>query len=252
MIRCTWAISIGAASLIAASWGCANGEAEGPDAGLGSIFADAGRVPPPPPGSPDAAPKPIPDASVLPDAPLPDAAQLPDAQPAPDAAPGCTDQVVELLVNPGFESGQGPEWNETSGLGVDLVTSDFSSPHQGTHVAWLGGYDSGVDILYQDVAIPAGATDLQIEGWVAVGTEESIGEWDVAALELRTTAGALLETLGEWSNLDADSVWNSFSVVPVGDFQGQTIRLYIRSQHDVSNMTSFVFDTLAVRATVCQ
>jgi hypothetical protein len=239
-------------SLAVASFGCAAGEAAGPDAGIGSIFADAGRVPPPPPGAPDAAPKPIPDASPLPDAPLPDAAQLPDAPPPPDAAPGCTDQEIQLLVNPDFDSGQGSEWDETSGLGVALVTSDFTTPHSGSYVAWLGGYDSGVDILYQDIAVPAGATNLQVDGWVAVGTEESIGEWDVAALELRTTAGALLETLGEWSNLDADTVWNSFTVAPVGAYQGQTVRLYMRSQHDISNKTSFVFDTLAVRVTVCQ
>lgn len=235
-----------------AALGCASGEAGAPDSGIGSIFADAGRVPPPPPGTPDAAPKFPPDASIFPPDAGPDAAVLPDAAPPPDAAPGCTDQQVQLLVNADFDQGPGTEWVESSGLGVGIVTDEFGSPHSGAYIAWLGGYHSGVDIVYQDIAIPAGAKNLQIAGYFAVGTEESLGAWDVAALELRTTTGALLETLQSWSNLDADDVWQTFSVNPTGTYQGQTVRLYFRSQTDSTLLTSFTFDTLAVRATVCQ
>ncbi len=238
---------LGSSVLVAALlFGCATAENVGPDDGIGEIFADAGRVPP----MADAGPKA--DASPGVDATPVDAAVLPDAPPAPDAAPGCTDVDLEVLTNANFDLGPGSEWVESSGAALDLVTTDFSSPHSGSYVGWLAGYSGGTDILYQQITVPAGATALSISGFITIGTQELFGAWDFADLELRTTTNALLEGLASWSNVHAASGWQSFSMTPVGDYQGQTIRLYMRAQTDGSNYTNFVFDSLSVKATVCQ
>ena len=59
--------------------------------------------------------------------------------------------------------------------------------------------------------------------------------------------GDLLETLGQWSNLDANSGWSAVSLPILGFYSGQTIRLAIESSNDAAFATSFFLDSLSLR-----
>jgi aminopeptidase S len=173
----------------------------------------------------------------------------------PDAGGvGCTSTNLNLLTNSDFEAGSNGMWTEVSGGGFTIVTDEASgAAHSGAFVGWLGGYLSGVDELYQDIVIPADATDLAISGQSLVATEETSGAWDIADMQIRNTSGSILETVTSWSNSDADGTndWHAFSK-NLADYSGQTVRVYMRSQTDGSLNTSFLVDTMALTATVCQ
>ena len=231
--------------------GCATAEGPsgGPDSGVVGIASDAG-------GGADAPsnPRPVVDAAPLgtPDAsPQPDAAVVP---PPVDAGPTCTSSEQNVLVNANFDSGPG-NWIESSGANPTLaiVTDEYPSTHSGVYAAWLGGYlPGGIDSIYQQFTLPGDATNVRIDGYRLIGTQE-IGSlaWDLAEVQLRSSSGAFLETLGSFDNADANSNWVSFSFTPTGNYAGQTLRLYIVADTDATNNTNFLFDSMGVRATFC-
>ena len=177
----------------------------------------------------------------------------PDAMPGPPDA-GCVDVVAQLLANPSFDLGPGGGWQESSSEAVITTASSFPVAVQsGGYAAWLGGILSSTDALYQNVAIPAGATNMQITGYRWTDTEETGSTaYDHLRVTIRNPQNAILETLGAWSNLNTNTTWASFSFTPTGSYAGQSIRLYFESTTDVSLNTNFYLDTIALRVTVCQ
>ena len=231
--------------------GCATGDGSE----LGSIAADAG-VPPQDASAPRGDAGQPADSGLPPEdsgVPLPDAGPTPDAGPEPDAAPTCTDQTGSLLANGDFDSGSAP-WVESSGGGFSIVTPDFSTPYNGTHVAWLGGYlPGGSDIIHQVITVPADATDLTVSGFWLMGSEESnLIAWDLAEIQVRDSGGTILEVVASIDNTDVEGSWQSFSFQPVGNYAGQTIRISMAAVTDATNNTNFVFDGFDVTATFCQ
>ncbi len=212
------------------------------DAAPGTPDAPIGPTPDAPPGTPDAMVISTPDAMVI---------GTPDAM-------GCTDVVVQLLSNENLDLGSGGGWVE-NGAGFPIVLSPSDptyplpvTPQSGNYAAWMGGVDSATRAMYQDVAIPAGATNLTVTGYRYIATEETSGTWDVWTATIRNTGGGVLETLGTLSNADALESWVTFNYVPVTNFAGQTIRLYFENTNDILNNTNFFIDSFALRVTVCQ
>lgn len=194
-----------------------------------------------------------PDAALPPDAaPVADASPgTPDAAPLPDA--GCTDQVIQLLGNPGFDSGPGGGWVEQSSYPLINADADIPvTPESGGYAVWMGGALSSTDVLYQDVAVPAGATSMQLAGSRWIATEEIGGVYDTVTVQLASTANVAHETLATWSNSDDTTAWTGFTLPASGSYGGQTIRVFLRSVTDSINNTNFFFDTFALRVTVCQ
>jgi hypothetical protein len=193
-----------------------------------------------------------PDAGANPD--LPDAQTAPDAPAMPDAPPPCTDVVQELLLNPGFDSGPDGAWKQDSDyMVITDATTLPGDPHSGGYAAWLGGYNNLAESLWQDVYVPAMARNLQISGYRRIQSNEpGTSVRDRATVTLRSTAGTVLETAGTWSNADQGTVWVPFTYSPAGDHAGQTFRLRIDVATDGAYVTHFFFDTLSVRATVCE
>jgi hypothetical protein len=266
LLKASWkfaalvAVCAGSAGLA----GCAKGEAIGPDDDddddvitLQDSGADAviGRVDAgPDPDGPDDR-----DAPVAEDAAVPiDAPDLPPDAALPPDASGCTVQTIQLLTNPAFESGPGGGWVEASSLGYGVVVdqADLGGflAQTPAFLAWLGGDVSLTDSMYQQVTIPAGATDLSITGYLAIGTNEAAGTvaYDTGSMTIRSTSDALLATLGSWSNLNVTTGWTAISFLPAGSFAGQTIRLRFDSSNDFVDHTNFFFDSLALNVTVCQ
>jgi len=79
----------------------------------------------------------------------------------------------QLLQNPGFETGSWAPW-QTSGS--PSLTSDIS--HSGSWSADMGGYDNAEDYIWQEVDIPADATDVTIDFWYQLSTDETYTEAD--------------------------------------------------------------------------
>ena len=193
-----------------------------------------------------------------PDAPIghPDGGEVPvtDAAPEPDASPQCSDQTVNLLHNPNFDNGLGA-WAQTSSGGYPLIMNESEtgiSAHSGVMVGWLSGYNNALDSLSQSIAIPADASNVTVRGQRWFTTDDLPGPYDKTWLDVTDPAGTQLEQLAQWSNVDATSAWVAFSFQLAGNYQGQTIKVRLRSDTDDSYPSWFFYDTVRLEVTTCQ
>jgi len=180
------------------------------------------------------------------------------SQPASDAGgdrAGCHE--VQLLRNPAFEddpiaSGWSLESNATSDFVVTSAEGlDAPSAHTAPNKAYFGGLDGVQEHLYQDVVVPSATTRLVMTGQYQVRTSElRTGEVDRAWLEL-TPQGSASEELLRWSNMGATTDWTAFSQPASRSHAGETLRLGLRASNDGQRWSSFLFDTLALTASVC-
>jgi hypothetical protein len=242
--------------------GCASGEGARPsDAPFGgddaklyldgmTEFADA---PPHIDAAIDARPDAPPDARR--DAPID--AHVIDAP--PDA---CVPITTEVLQNPVFDlTPLGTGWHETPIDAADpLIGSDGPAPQSAPYKAWFGGLSgddvgqsSATDLLYQDVTVPAGTTQLVLTGYYEVGTTESPNDavYDTLTVDLIQTNGTPIENVLSLSNLTSAPSYTLFSHAFTANVAGQTVRLRITSTNDITNSTGWVFDTLSLKATHC-
>lgn len=182
-----------------------------------------------------------------------------DAARPVDAAPACTPTWVNVLKNGSFELGTSPwkEFVQGADKPGDIIRMPPSLPitaKGGDYAAWLGGMDDANDELYQTMTtIPAGATQLRIQGYRLIATAEFFPfGFDTVSVELRSQSGALLETLAEWSDVDTTDNWKSFQGDCGSPYAGQSVVLYLHATTDPSASTSFFFDELAVEALICK
>lgn len=247
------------ALVLVAIAGCASGTARPDDASVidaktidgGESFVDAAVDAP----LIDAPPidGPMIDAPMI-DAPMIDAPMI-DAP--PDA---CVPVVTELLVNPVFDlSPAGTGWQQTLiDPAAPLVTSDDGiAEHTAPYKAWLGGIeaDTGAvtDVLWQDVTVPAGTTQLVLTGYYEVRTSETTTTtpFDTASFDLTMTNGTQIQNLRTLSNLTPTTTWTVITHTFAQNLSGQAVRLRMTSSNDFLNASSFYFDTLSLRATHC-
>ncbi len=187
-----------------------------------------------------------------------------DAPPRVDAPPdACVPQTTELLANPVFDGTPlATGWTEVliDPSGPIIGSAGFAA-HTAPNKAWLGGYagsDEGVssvtDQLYQDFLVPAGTTQLVLTGVYAIGTQESpnTSVYDTASVDLTQTSGTEIENIQAVTNLSVTgNAWTAFSHTFTNIPAGQTVRLRFTSTNDISGATSFLYDTLSLKATHC-
>jgi hypothetical protein len=227
--------------------GCASGRSAGTEP-----EADAAVTPV------DARP-PRPDGEVVP----PDAQTIvPSADAAVDAPYQCTVMTKQLLVNPVLDlnpSGMG--WVQFSDSNAALITGDDGvAEHSPPFKAWLGGIEgdelailSVTDVLYQDVLVPAGTTQLKLTGYYDVKTLETESAiYDRAQVALVQTNGTPIETVKSLTNLSKTTSWVAINHTFASPQAGNTVRLRLTTTNDIYEPTSFYFDTLALTATVCE
>src|SRR5690606_30796050 len=101
-------------------------------------------------------------------------------------------------------------WQETRiDPAFPLVTADDGVvEHSAPYKAWLGGIAdeaaSTTDVLWQDVAIPMGTTQLVLTGYYEVRTGEAPTEttaFDTASIALTRTDGTPIQVVRALSNL---------------------------------------------------
>ena len=197
---------------------------------------------------------------VVPDA-APDArVVMTDAAPPPPDA--CVPVATELLANPAFDlSPLGTGWTEQDiNTSYPIVTGDTGlAPQSAPYRAWMGGFAgtdigqaSATDMLYQDVTVPAGTTQLVLTGYYAVATSETDPTpYDTASVDLLQTNGTPIEPILAMDNTTLATSYAQFTHTFTSNVAGQTVRLRFTSTNDITNPTSFYFDTLSLQATHC-
>jgi kumamolisin len=127
---------------------------------------------------------------------------------------------------------------------------DTTRPHTGSYSAWLGGYNSGTDTIYQQVTIPSTATSASLSYWWYMTTQEACcTPYDYMYARVLNSSGTVLATLQTLNNASTANTWTK-STFNLLAYKGQTIRVYFKVTTDVSLPTSFFIDDVSLN--VCQ
>ena len=174
-----------------------------------------------------------------------------DANFGPTSSAATTIMVgaTNLLANAGFESGT-VSWTQSSGGGYPIITNEASS-HAGNYDAWLGGYNSGSDALFQSVAIPANVQSAFVQFWYKISTSESSTglAYDSLTVDLYSVAtGLKLVTLATLTNLNTTTGWRQSALFDVSAFKGQAIKLQFTALMDSTLVTNFRIDDVSLSA----
>src|SRR5882724_8320397 len=156
----------------------------------------------------------------------------------------------QLLGNPGFENGSSSPapWTATAGV-VD--NSVYEAPRTGSWKAWLDGFGSAhTDTLFQQVTIPATATNANLSFWRHIDTVETTTTKanDTMKVQVRSATGTVLATLATYSNLNAAPGFTQVAF-DLTAYQGQTIQIYLVGTENQNLRTSFVVDDFALNVT---
>jgi hypothetical protein len=158
--------------------------------------------------------------------------------------------TTNLIVNGGFESGQSP-WVETSSGGFQLV--DGTNPHTGTLSAFLCGYNNCTDTIRQTVTLPATTSKVVLTFWLFISTSETTTTtcFDNFNARIRTSTGTVITTPLTQCNLNHHG-WQQFSfdvTSALSSFKGQQIQVFFSGTTDVSLISSFFVDDVALNVT---
>lgn len=145
----------------------------------------------------------------------------------------------ELIANGGFEGSAAP-WT----LSGDAYWSTGGNQHSGTGYTVLGYYNYASGSEYQTVSIPANHP-ANLTFWLQITTSEGLSTaYDFFYVEVRSTSGALLGTLGTYSNRNASGY--SLKSFSLASWRGQTVRVQFRATTDVTLPTSFRVDDVSL------
>ena len=149
----------------------------------------------------------------------------------------------ELIANGGLE-GSAASW----ALSGDAYWSAGGYAHSGTGYTVLGYYNSASGTMYQTVSIPSGHP-ANLTFWLNVTSSEgTMTAYDYLRVEVRSTGGTLLGTVGTFSNRDKTTLGSysqrSFSLA---SWRGQTVRLQFRATTDSIYPTSFRVDDVSLK-----
>ncbi|HEY7340568.1 MAG TPA: protease pro-enzyme activation domain-containing protein [Ktedonobacterales bacterium] len=157
--------------------------------------------------------------------------------------------TTQMLVNNGFESGQSP-WSESSSGGYQIV--DPTNPHTGSYSAYLCGYNRCSDAIWQSVALPSSTTKVVLSYWVYIDTAESGSTcYDYFRVRLRTSTGATISTVSTKCNANA-SGWTQYTfdvTSTLSSYKGKTIQVYFLGTTDSSLISDFFVDDVQLNVT---
>ncbi|HYN90216.1 MAG TPA: S8 family peptidase [Ardenticatenaceae bacterium] len=173
--------------------------------------------------------------TVLTSTPAPTSTPVPTGTPTPPSS--------NLLVNPGFESGRNVGWTESSSGGYALVGTD--RPRTGSWSAWLGGYNSATEQVYQRVTVPANGVLSYY--WRMETSEAGSTVYDYMDVRLYDgSTGSFITTLRRWSNASTKNTWSLDSLSLAG-YAGRSVNVIFYVRTDSSLATSFFVDDTSLR-----
>jgi hypothetical protein len=158
----------------------------------------------------------------------------------------------QLQANPGFESGDTPDWWSSD---QDIINDSGPHPaHSGTWKATLNGqgFTSWRDISTQLITLPAGACDARISLWLRVETDEPRPDYrdafDYLSVSVVDGSWTMLDYLGTFTEHDATGQYEHYTF-DLSAFRGQTIRVRFAGSEDNVYQTTFLLDDLEVLVT---
>jgi hypothetical protein len=176
-----------------------------------------------------------------------------DPGPGPDQAPPgqCEPTTVQLLGNAAFDD-EPLVWQGDVAV-IKTYDPQIIRAHSGERAAWLAGFNNADQLLTQQVTVPVSATTLALTGFRCFVSDDPAGTGDSLEIELRTTTGVLLESLGAFGNQDAEAVcdWEEFSLAAGAAHAGEPLLLALRARNDAAGPTAFHLDTLRLDALAC-
>ncbi|MGE5264531.1 MAG: M4 family metallopeptidase [Acidobacteriota bacterium] len=171
----------------------------------------------------------------------------PAAPPPPQTnTAGCTG----LVVNGNFEN---PDtgWTEVSTAHSAIIDTEL--PHTGSRSAWLGGTDKEpVQVIYQEIRIPANATNVKLAYWRLIH-EETSGLLGFLAAEaqfstvLMNSAGEVQAVIETNKSSVGDDTWRQANF-DLSQFAGKTVRLAFAAENPKNNVSSFFIDDVDLTA----
>jgi uncharacterized protein YgiM (DUF1202 family) len=158
----------------------------------------------------------------------------------------------EALQNGDFEAGHAA-WVETSSHGTAaLIINTWADPQQGAWVARLGGVNNAVDLLSQNIHLPADVDDIQIlEFYLKVTTTESshTNPYDKLILRLLDASGTTpihADIPIADSTAGMDWTHKILQISGLSGYADQDIQLQFKGTTDSSNITNFVIDSVSL------
>jgi hypothetical protein len=162
------------------------------------------------------------------------------------SAAGLVQASGELIQNGNFEAG-GASWTEVS-TGV-IIRTDYSSPYQGSWVAWFGGLDA-VETLTQLLSVPADVRDGQIlTFYIEVTTEETgTGVYDTFGLRFFDGIGTPISDVFPIANNRTPTSWRvvSMELNGMAHYAGQYIRMQFVCTVDTTKASHFAIDLVSL------
>ncbi len=187
-----------------------------------------------------------------PSAPGPQQPQRPSPQaPAPTPSPSLPAGCTDIVNDGGFENDTA--WRQVMGKGTTGII-DPENPHTGARSAWLGGTDKEpLQYIYQDLRIPANATQIQLNYYRYLH-EETSGLSGLFAADatfnvlIANSQGEVQGTIEQLKSSQADDTWEQarFDATPLA---GKTIRLVFSAENPRGNVSSMFVDD--VQMVVC-
>ncbi len=153
-----------------------------------------------------------------------------------------------VVLNPGFESGD-THWGASTQGPAPVLGSFANAPARtGSRLAWLGGYNGGTDVLSQGFVVSGSGSQAKLQFWYNISTQETQpAAFDSLVVELiAIPSGAKLATVVTLSNLDATKGWVKSPLFDVSAYTGQAVQLRFTSSLNASNVSSFLIDDVSV------
>ena len=151
-----------------------------------------------------------------------------------------------LVANGGFEGGA-LSWTQASNGGYQLVNS--LHPHTGSQSAYLCGYSSCTDTLYQTVTLPATITSATLSYWTYINTQD-VGSTtcsDTLAASIRTSRGATIKTVQSQCNTAAHG-WTQYTfdvTSNLSTYTGQKVKVFFQGTTKAATSSDFYLDDVA-------
>jgi Zn-dependent metalloprotease len=166
--------------------------------------------------------------------------------PSQNVPAGCTN----LITNGTFEGDGG--WISIVGKGQDnLIETEL--PHTGSRSAWLGGTDKeSIMYIYQDVRIPANATQVQLAYYRLIHEEKSdfsglFADDAKFSVLAANTKGDVISTIEELVSSDGDDTWSQ-AQFDLSQLAGKTVRVAFHAENPKGNISSFFVDDVTLLA----
>jgi hypothetical protein len=163
---------------------------------------------------------------------------------------------MQLLANPGFDSGH-VAWVESTLSTSTVITPDSAltsiKSQSPSYVAWLGGYANAQDDIHQTVSIPAGVSSISLTFYYAIFTAEntSSGAFDMLDVYTYTVADGTFSPVATFSNLNATTTWQRFSITLPSSLAGQKVEIGFQATTDLTKNTNFFIDTVSLDVAGC-